>query len=216
MDELDGIITIEERVDFLEQGGNGGESAMTFSAQAQKDSFLSGSTLTDAVKTPSRDTIGNQTEISPRKVKSFKTAKGSLYLYDHDGKTTRFKTATGEQQTKQDLTVFADLTPDEEQAFDRAYLHVRDEDKDSKVYVIERQQDSNTPRLVRDVTDVQNPDMVYLAIKKGDTWPLIKKASLTPVIGGNAFDTRHWEENGEAYTERHLGNKVVDIQFEDN
>ena len=197
----------EELVDFLEQVGDTGESATGFSAQAQKDKFLSG------VSVPN-DKRDKDQETSPRKVKSFKTAQGSVYTYDQDGKTTRFKTATGEQEEKQDLTVFVDLTPDEEQEFDRAYLHVREEDKDSKVYVIERQKDSNVPRLVRDIKDIQDPEMIYLAIKKGDTYPLVKKATTTPTIGHNVFDTKHWEENGKALTGRHLGNKVTNIEFE--
>lgn len=154
-------------------------------------------------------------ETNPRRVRSFKTAKGSVYTYDQDGKTTRFKTATGEAQARQDMTVFVDLTPDEDQEFLHAYHHVREEDKDSKVYVLERQPD-DTPKILRDISEAQNPDRIYLGIIKNGVVTSSKKASVKPVIGYQVFDTRQFRKNGQTITERHLGNKVVDIQYENS
>ena len=91
---------------------------------------------------------GVQTEVKERKpliVKSFKTAKGSVYTYDKDRKTTRFKTATGEQEPRQDITVFVDLTPDEEQEVLSAYL--LGGDSPSRVYVLEANKTDNKPRV---------------------------------------------------------------------
>ncbi len=164
---------------------------------------------------PKEQTLSSLQETDPRRAKSFKTAQGSVYTYDQDGKTTRFKTATGEPQARQDLTVFVDLTPDESQEFLHAYHHVRKEDKNSKIYILERQPD-NTPKILRDISEVQYQDRIYLSIVKNGVATSIKKASVKPVIGHHVFDTRQYHENGQTMTERHLGNKVVDIQYESN
>ena len=153
-------------------------------------------------------------ETPKRQVKSFRTTKGSVYTYDQEGKTTRFKTATDKQHQRQDITVFVELKPDEEQRFLEAYHHPSKSSKDEKVYVVEKQPD-NTPRIIRDIQKVNNPDNIYLGIVKGGKLIGANKASLTPVIGYIVFDTRHYQENGKWFTERHLGNRVADIQYVD-
>jgi activator of 2-hydroxyglutaryl-CoA dehydratase len=50
-------------------------------------------------------------------VEKFRTAQGSIYTYDETDRTTRFKTATGEQHETQDVTVFAGNSLDEQQDF---------------------------------------------------------------------------------------------------
>ncbi len=153
-------------------------------------------------------------EVPQRPVRSFKTSKGSIYTYDEDRKTTRFKTATGEQHMKQDITVFVDLTPEEDQEVNNAYHHIYKEYEGSKVYVLERQQD-NTPRIIRDITDVKDPERLYLAVfRNGERCSLLKKASLSPIVGYHVFDSRHFEKDGQWYTERHLGHKVAEIEYE--
>jgi hypothetical protein len=149
-------------------------------------------------------------EFRPR-AKAFKTAKGSIYTYDTDGRTSRFKTATGEQEAKQDITVFVNLTLQQEQDILEAYRR-HDRLKKTKVYVVERQLD-NTPRIVRTLDQVQNPDEVYLAIYEDGQMARSAPASLEPVVGAHVFDTRHFVENGRSYTERHLGNKVTEISY---
>jgi hypothetical protein len=148
-------------------------------------------------------------------VKSFRTEKGSVYVYDQDGKTTRFKTATGEQLERQDLTVFTDLSLSEEEDVIEAIHHPLGANKDWKVYVVERQKDSDVPKIVRDFSEVKDPDLLYLAVVNGTKYEVFKKASLKPVKGYHVFDTRHYEQDGEPYTERHLGHKVIDIELED-
>ena len=149
---------------------------------------------------------------SGRKVKLFKTAKGSVYTYDSDNKTTRFKTVTGEQNDRQDITVFLNLAPQEEQDILMAYRGY--EREGVKVYVIERKADDNV-KVIRDVKEVENKDRLYLAIVSGSTVETMYKASLEPKVGANVFDFRTFYENGERMSERHLGNKVVDIEFEE-
>jgi len=164
----------------------------------------------------SQEAVVRNPESNPRRVKTFKTAQGSIYTYDQDGKTTRFKTATGEQQKRQDITVFANLTPDEEQEVLHAYQHVDDKYKNSKVYIVERQK-GNVPKFLFDIKDIKDPNEICLVVildKNTGAYSLVKKASVTPTVGSNAFDMRQWNEDGQTLRERHLGNKVVDIQYE--
>lgn len=137
-------------------------------------------------------------------VKQFKTTKGSIYAYDNEGKTTRFKTATGEQMDRQDITVFLDLAPHEEDAF----LHDIDE---AKVYVVEELSDG-TPKIIRDISEINNKENIYLASIKDGRWIRKKRASVAPKEGHSVFDARQFKKDGQTYTERHLGNKVVEIK----
>jgi len=148
----------------------------------------------------------------PKVIKAFTTARGSRYAYDSEGKTTRFKTATGEQHERQDITVFANLNPDEEQEFLKSNHHPDTEKQVDKIYVLERQPDG-TPKILRDIAEVSDQSSVFLGILKGDQWGLIKPASIKPVMGYNAFDMRSYQEDGKTMTERHLGNKVASIEY---
>lgn len=152
----------------------------------------------------------------PSRVESFTTAKGSIYTYGKDGRTTRFKTATKEQQPTQDITVFVDLSPAEEQQVLHAYRHVMPEYKGCKVYVLELNEKSGSPKIVRHVSQVEDPNQLLLVILNGDKYELVKKATLTPTMGCSVFDSRHYQQDGKSYTERHLGNRVVDIQFSES
>ena len=156
--------------------------------------------------------ISTETQENTQPVKSFKTEQGSVYTYDNDGKTTRFKTATNEQMEKQDATIFVDLTIDEKQQVLRAYRHFRQADKNLRVYILERQQDDST-KMIRDIKDVTDPNRIYLGILRNDKWELIKKASVVPIIGSYVFDARHFQKNGQWFTVRHLGNKVTEIEY---
>jgi len=145
--------------------------------------------------------------------KSFKTAQGSIYTYDAEGKTTRFKTATGEQHERQDMTVFVNLSVDEEQDFLHAYRVEGESNRKAGVYVVEQKADDSA-KILGDVSQVTNPDKIYLAIVKDNKITQLKKASLRPTNGWNSFDTRQFEKNGEALLEVHLGNKVVEIEYD--
>lgn len=154
-------------------------------------------------------------EAAGEKAVAFKTAKGSVYTYDEEGKTTRFKTATGEQNEQQDITVFSDLSPEDEDAYLRAYQMPEDTpERQAKIYVVERQPD-DTGQIIRDISDVTSPDNIYLSIIKKGQIVKSNKAQLQPFVGGNVFDTRQYEENGHPMTERHIGNKVMEIMYDD-
>lgn len=154
---------------------------------------------------------GYPQEEQERKVKLFKTAKGSVYTYGPEGKTTRFKTVTGEQRPQQDITVFADLSPDEEHEVLSGYL-LGGKSK-TKVYVLEVEQPDKPPRIVRDIGEVKDPKKVYLGVIKDGAYSLFKQVSVTPVVGWNVFDHRHYQEDGQWYSDRHLGNKVTEIEY---
>jgi hypothetical protein len=154
-----------------------------------------------------------------RKVASFETAKGSIYTYDEDGKTTRFKPAAiarGEtpDQNRQDVTVFVHLSPDAQQKYlDAIHAHTDDPTRKRKVYVVERQTDG-TPRIIRDIAQITDPENVYLAALRNGLVIGSTKASIQPELGANVFDTRHYLEQDKWLTERHLGNKVVKRNYE--
>jgi hypothetical protein len=155
-----------------------------------------------------------------RKVSSFETAKGSVYTYDENGKTTRFKPRAidrGEnpQNERQDITVFVQLTPEAQRKYlDVIHAHADDPAKKRKVYVVEKQPDG-TPRILRDIAQITNPDEVYLTAMRNGLVIGATKASIQPEVGAHVFDTRQYEDDGKTYTERHLGNKVVKINYEE-
>lgn len=145
-------------------------------------------------------------------IESFTTAKGSVYTYDSEGRTSRFKTATGEQYPPQDITVFADLDPDENQEFLRAIHQPSESDQGKRVYVIELDE-HKTPKIIKSLDQVKNPDNLYLSIVRDGKPLMVKHASILPEEGATVFDTRLYKTNdGETRRERHLGNKVVDVK----
>jgi hypothetical protein len=155
-------------------------------------------------------------------VARFKTAKGSIYNYDSEGRTSRFKSATNEQHDPQDVTVFADLDIEEAQDFMLAYRTQQElAGKRIKLYVTEKLPDG-TGKIIRNRTDIEDEERLTLAVINGnqngrfspENVVMVKRATLQPAVGLNTFDTRHFQENGETLTERHLGNKVVALDYE--
>jgi hypothetical protein len=144
-------------------------------------------------------------------VKSFETAHGSVYSYGEDGRTSRFKTETGEQMETQDITVFAHLTLDQQQDVLEAYRAKNPLEK-TKVYVVERQEDG-LPKIVRATGDISHPTELFLAIYRNRQMAENVPVSLIPKVGANVFDTRHYLKDGVWMTERHLGNKVTKVNY---
>jgi hypothetical protein len=141
-------------------------------------------------------------------VKSFETAKGSIYTYGADGKTTRFKTAENKEYKKQDLTVFVELSEKEN-------TEVLIGINDYKVYVVESQADRSVKKI-RDNEDITSPDNIFLGVYKENGELLFsKKVSQHPINGYCPFDTRQFKKGGKIFTERHLGNKVVEIKYDE-
>ena len=148
-----------------------------------------------------------------RKVASFKTERGSVYRYDSEGKSTRFKTSTGKLKDRTDLTVFADLTPEQEVAFmDAVYAESAAPDNKRTVQVLERQEDDNG-KFIRDVSEVSDPNKLLLAILQKGRIVGYVPASLSPKVGATVFERRNIKKGGQRFTERHLGHKVTEISY---
>jgi hypothetical protein len=120
------------------------------------------------------------TEVEPR-VTSFKTSKGSVYTYDEEGKTTRFKTATGEMDERDDITVFLPLSAEQDQKILEA-LHFKSVDVETKIHVVERQPDDSV-KILRDISEVTDPNRVYLGLFKNRKMVGAPQVSLSPVVG---------------------------------
>ena len=145
-----------------------------------------------------------------RKVESFKTEQGSVYSYDKDLKSTR-KTADGKQHERKDITVFANLTEEERQNFlDAMGL------EGHKVYIVEAK-DEKEGKIVRDISQVQNLDSIYLTISKGDKIVDAKEVSLIPKEGHTVFEMRHFVDpkDNQEKTKRHFGHKVTEIKYKE-
>lgn len=150
-----------------------------------------------------------ETQEVPKKAASFTTTMGSVYKYDSEGRTSRFKTATGEQHETQDITVFANISPETQMKLLGAIHEVGDD----KVYVLERQENGEG-RIIRKREEVKDPQKLYLGIVSGGKILTNGPAVLEPRIGYTVFDTRQFQKDGQRFTERHLGNKVATIEYE--
>jgi hypothetical protein len=160
---------------------------------------------------PSQPETSSSTE-TVKKVKSFKTSRGSIYTYDEEGKTSRFKAVTGEQRPRKDVTVFLPLTEEQEHELLEA-LENRTVGHEFGIYVVERQPD-NSVKTIQDIADVQNSNSVYLAIAKDGQVVKANQVTLQPVVGYNVFDTRYANQAGKIYSYHHLGNRVTEIYYE--
>lgn len=147
-----------------------------------------------------------------KKVIGFKTSKGSVYTYDDEGKTTRFKATSGELRRRKDITVFLPLAEELKREFIEA-LTTHTVDHEVVICIVERQPD-NSVREISDIADIQSPNSVYLAIVRDGELVRANQVSLIPVIGYNVFDTRYSEEDGETRSYPHLGNNVTEILYE--
>lgn len=147
-----------------------------------------------------------------RKIDSFTTERGSVYKYDNEGHTTREKKISGENFDPQDITVFVDLSFQEWEEFKNAYSPMKKPGE--KVYILERQLD-DSPKIIRNINDVSDPGRLYLAITANGTIDKLKKANLIPSKGLYVFDTRHFEKDGEVFTERHIGHKITEIIYKE-
>ncbi|MDQ5886059.1 MAG: hypothetical protein QG628_456 [Patescibacteria group bacterium] len=143
-------------------------------------------------------------------VESFTTSKGSVYSYDNEGYTTRFKTVTGEVQPKQGITVFVEAGVKDLPRVAAAYL-LRSSTKQTRIEVVEMQEDGKV-KIVKDVTEVSSPDQLVVATLRDGTVVKSRPASLFPVIGTYPFDSRTFEEDGLAKTERHIGHRITAIK----
>jgi hypothetical protein len=154
-------------------------------------------------------------ELRPQdSVVSFTTSQDSVYTYDEEGHTTRFKTATGEEQPTQDITVFADVRLRDAIALGPVALRYMRKRSASgvRIGVVETLPDG-TDKAITDIAEVTDPDHLMVAVFRGDKVVKAKPASLMPRVGAYVYDSRRFEEEGAVETEGHVGHKVTGINY---
>ncbi|HEY1645369.1 MAG TPA: hypothetical protein VGF75_03200 [Candidatus Saccharimonadales bacterium] len=143
-------------------------------------------------------------------IASFETSRGSVYTYNEEGRTTRYKAATGEGYETQGITVFANLNLKMKKDVLLALL--RSIGPKTKIYVSEKQPDGQQ-RIVSDVGDVKDPASLFLTIYQGDNIAEVTPATLFSQEGFMVFDSRQFMEDGVMRTERHLGHPITKINY---
>lgn len=148
--------------------------------------------------------VAEEAPVSDKKagIESFETAKGSVYTVLPDGRTQRFKTATGEQNEPNDLIVFVKFKNVQQE---QDFLSAQNRQDGKKLYVVD------SAGNVYDTNEQVKGKDVKLAIVKDGKVVETVETSLEPKIGYNTFDQRRYEEKGEKYRSTHLGNKVTKI-----
>lgn len=161
------------------------------------------------------------------KPKQIITAKGSVYSYLPDGRTQRFKKATGENFEPMDVMVFVppweiikDKIPHryteffsgvmDEFEYDQlllSYVHL----EGKKVVIVDKNGDQIKTQKEADLSERLFLGFIDKINNKLDFYiPVVKD----PRVGFNTFDASYkMEENGLERRWYHLGNKVVDIKY---
>lgn len=153
--------------------------------------------------------------------RTIETAKGSTYRYLPSGKTQRFKKVEGKEYEPQDILTFVpnyewikSNNPQwlEKQGLENdtqytQYLLEKVQGKD-KVWIVD-----SRGKKIETNQDAKTADRLFIAFGKRDgTVEDFIPVSKEPVIGFYTYDSRiHFDEKGERYRDRHLGNKVVKI-----
>lgn len=143
-------------------------------------------------------------------VASFETAKGSVYTYGEDGRVSRFKTATGEQDPPSDICVFLELDECQRQRVsDVAYEKVLGQE-----LVILEDIGDNRGEMRLNLEEVEDPTKLSIGIWE-DRKKMIAKlpATLIPTQGTVPLELSHRmnPDRGVVRAYRHLGNEVVKI-----
>ncbi len=177
---------------------------------------------------PESPAVENDSKIDsnekPKPVK-FTTAKGSTYTYLPDGRTKRFKKATGEEFDPQDICVFVPPWGEIKDEALRLYPQLRGVENEAQfdqVILSHIHEDGFTTRITdrggnvisrTDELEAADEAFMYLIDKNNPGNSFAIPVSKEPLIGYSTYDSRSYEENGQHKSERHFGNKVVDIQY---
>lgn len=160
-------------------------------------------------------------------VDTFTTSRGSVYKFLEDGRISRFKTKTNEQNEPQDMIVFIPdfdmlkklispetlekLGQDDEEVLQTVLEYVNGGSFEHHAYIINEEN-----RIVRSKEDLQNAKRLGVILGKSDEGKLKGEVafpvSRRPRIGFSTFDMSFYKnDNGEERVRRHLGNKVNEI-----
>lgn len=147
-------------------------------------------------------------EIITKTVTSFETSKGSVYTYDKNGKTSRFKTIDQEWQEKMDVTVFVSTDDDNKTKIFDAYTRPNK----FNFYLVEVQNDKKVP--IYGLDDIKNPENLRFCVFNipENKWAFVCKASLTPTIGAIVYEQRD-SIKGDRKFQYHLGHEVTKINY---
>lgn len=155
------------------------------------------------------------------------TAKGSIYRYLPDGTTQRYKTVEGKQYSPQTALVFVPdfatikkMAPpnfDVEKVLGKTEFQAEQtmlefvQGKGARNYIVNSKGDKLDTNQA--IASEEGPIFLTFGTTEGPAFhiPVSKK----PRIGFKTFDTRKYYDvqDKEWKRERHLGNKVVDIQY---
>ncbi len=166
-------------------------------------------------------------EQEKKKPVRFKTSMGSVYEYLPDGRTQRFKTATNEQSEPQDTIVFVppwDLIKEgAHRNYPKIFESIDNEGLYESLLLDYIHQPNHTIRITnregKELTtssQIQDTDRVYICCidkdRPEDSFYL--PVSKEPKVGYQTYDTtKYVGDDGETYRDKHLGNKVVEIEY---
>lgn len=156
----------------------------------------------------------------------FKTSRGSVYEYLPDGRVQRFKTATQEQLEPQDAIVFIPPWDMVKGGAKKNYPEVFEFIDDEGLYESLLLEHVHSPDFTMRIVDgsgnellsnaeIQSADRVYVSCinRKEPKKSFYLPVSKDPKIGYQTYDTtKYIAEDGKTYRNKHLGNKVVEIE----
>jgi hypothetical protein len=163
-----------------------------------------------------------------KRPKSITTAKGSVYSYLEDGRTQRYKLANETLESPMDLLVFI---PPWEQIADKAkelypdiFAGIENETQFEQLmleYMEKRGKKTIRPAVGTQETyslaNMSSDTQVFLNFvdKENRRVDFVLPTSREPKIGYKTFDARKYidPDTRESMKERHIGNKVVKIEY---
>ena len=167
-------------------------------------------------------------EANEGKPKIVTTARGSQYIYLDDGRTQRFKKATGELHEPQDILVFIPPWNKVASSLKSLYPHIfgRVENhsmfeqvilqyvhgQNKSLYVVDK--DGRRIDASKDIKDGEYIALAFVDKDKDSKVDFFVPVSNNPQIGWNTFDARKYvDAEGRNMRERHIGNTVVAIDY---
>lgn len=147
-------------------------------------------------------------EIVNKAVKSFETAKGSIYTYDKTGKTLRYKTIDQEWQEQMDITVFVSTDENTKAKIFDAYTTPNK----FNFHLVEIRGNNQIP--IYGLEDIKNPENLRFGVFNipKNKWSFAGKASLTPTVGAIVYERGKFENDSKKFL-HHLGHEVTKINY---
>lgn len=151
------------------------------------------------------------------------TSRGSRYTYLEDGRTQRFKTATGETYEPMDILLFVPPLSEIPERFKAMYPNIftpnLTEEEFNQV-ILSFKDKLIVPMLAGGVeikyeSEVPLDEQVYLVfVNEKNERVLHIPVAHKPVVGHTTYDRKVWEEdNGERWQQTHFGHKVISIEY---